>query len=60
MASDNCRYAAAGLPTAGVGMDRPGYQTPAATLYRLEPTPLAAVTRLVTATVRQLAFSVTG
>ncbi|MEV0840314.1 M28 family peptidase [Actinocatenispora sera] len=55
MASDNRRYAAAGLPAAGVGMGMPGYQTPAETPDRVEPDTLLAATRLVTATVRILA-----
>jgi Zn-dependent M28 family amino/carboxypeptidase len=55
MASDNRRYAAAGLPAAGIGMGMPGYQTPAETPDRVEPDTLLAATRLVTTTVRTLA-----
>jgi Zn-dependent M28 family amino/carboxypeptidase len=54
MASDNRRYAAAGLPAVGIGMGMPGYQTPAETPDRVEPDTLSAATRLVTATVRAL------
>ncbi|SEB47012.1 Peptidase family M28 [Amycolatopsis tolypomycina] len=60
MASGNRRYAAAGLPAAGIGMGIPGYQTPAETADRVETHTLVAATRLVVATVRQLAGSVTG
>lgn len=51
MASDNRRYAAAGLPAVGVGMGMPGYQTPAETSDRVQATTLLAATRLVVATV---------
>ena len=53
--SDNRRYAAAGLPTVGIGMGIPGYQTPAETPDRVDPATLVAATRLVVATVRHLA-----
>lgn len=54
MASDNRRYAAAGLPAIGIGMGMPGYQTPAETPDRVEPRTLLASARLVLATVEQL------
>ncbi|OXM59311.1 M28 family peptidase [Amycolatopsis vastitatis] len=60
MASDNRRYAAVGLPAVGIGMGMPGYQTPAETADRVETDTLVAATRLVAATVRRLATSVTG
>lgn len=55
MPSDNRRYAAAGLPAIGIGMGMPGYQTPAETYDRVETETLLSATRLVVATVRQLA-----
>ncbi|WP_040457171.1 M28 family metallopeptidase [Kribbella catacumbae] len=54
MASDNRRYAAAGLPAVGIGMGMPGYQTPAETPDRVDPGTLLASAGLVLATVRQL------
>jgi hypothetical protein len=54
MASDNRRYAAAGLPAIGIGMGMPGYQTPAETPDRVEARTLLAATNLVTATVDHL------
>lgn len=54
MASDNRRYAAAGLPAIGIGMGIPGYQTPAETPDRVDPATLVAATRLVVATVHHL------
>ncbi|MFI6801706.1 M28 family metallopeptidase [Streptosporangium canum] len=51
MASDNRRYAAAGLAAIGIGMGMPGYQTPAETPDRVEEETLLAAARLVTATV---------
>ncbi|GAB3922768.1 hypothetical protein GCM10029976_012030 [Kribbella albertanoniae] len=54
MASDNRRYAAAGLPAIGIGMGMPGYQTTAETPDRVEARTLVAATNLVTATVNQL------
>jgi aminopeptidase YwaD len=54
MASDNRRYAAAGLPAIGIGMGMPGYQTPAETPDRVEARTLLAATNLVVATVNQL------
>ncbi len=51
MASDNRRYAAAGLAAIGIGMGMPGYQTPAETPERVEAATLAAAARLLTATV---------
>ncbi|GAA1720553.1 hypothetical protein GCM10009765_80970 [Fodinicola feengrottensis] len=54
MASDNRRYAAAGLPAVGIGMGMPGYQTPAETPDRVNDDTLLAATRLVVETVRVL------
>ena len=54
MASDNRRYAAAGLPAIGIGMGMPGYHTPAETPDRVEARTLLAAANLVTATVDQL------
>ncbi|WP_328989678.1 M28 family metallopeptidase [Kribbella sp. NBC_01245] len=54
MASDNRRYAAAGLPAIGIGMGMPGYQTPAETPDRVEATTLLAAADLVVATVHAL------
>lgn len=54
MASDNRRYAAAGLPAIGIGMGMPGYQTPAETPDRVEARTLLAATDLVVATVNHL------
>jgi aminopeptidase YwaD len=53
--SDNRRYAAAGLPTVGIGMGIPGYQTPAETPNRVQPAVLATAVRLLVATVHNLA-----
>ncbi|MEU4539565.1 M28 family peptidase [Streptosporangium sp. NPDC023825] len=55
MASDNRRYAAAGLAAIGIGMGMPGYQTPAETPDRVEPATLAAAARLLVSTVWLLA-----
>ncbi|HET6704327.1 M28 family metallopeptidase, partial [Amycolatopsis sp.] len=55
MASDNRRYAAAGLAAVGIGMGMPGYQTPAETPDRVETDTLISATRLVVATVMGLA-----
>ncbi|MEU4393350.1 M28 family peptidase [Kribbella sp. NPDC023855] len=57
MASDNRRYAAAGLPSIGIGMGMPGYQTPAETPDRVEPRTLLAAAALVVATVEHLTKS---
>ncbi|QFY09336.1 M28 family peptidase [Nonomuraea phyllanthi] len=54
MASDNRRYAAAGLASIGVGMGMPGYQTPAETPDRVQPDTLLAAARLLVATVMLL------
>jgi len=54
MASDNRRYAAAGLPAIGIGMGMPGYQTPAETPDRVDVPTLLAAASLVTATVDHL------
>ena len=54
IASDNRRYAAAGLPAVGIGMGMPGYQTPAETPDRVDPGTLLASVDLVLAAVRHL------
>ncbi|MEV3984490.1 M28 family peptidase [Nonomuraea sp. NPDC049758] len=55
MASDNRRYATAGLAAIGIGMGMPGYQTPAETPDRVEPDTLMAAARLLVAAVGLLA-----
>ncbi|MFI7416627.1 M28 family metallopeptidase [Nonomuraea sp. NPDC049684] len=55
MASDNRRYAAAGLAAIGIGMGMPGYQTPAETPDRVQPDTLMAAARLLVAAVGLLA-----
>ncbi|MEV4174811.1 M28 family peptidase, partial [Nonomuraea sp. NPDC049709] len=55
MASDNRRYAAAGLAAIGIGMGMPGYQTPAETPDRVEAGTLMTAARLLLATVSRLA-----
>ena len=50
VASDNRRYAAAGLATAGIGAGMAGYHSPADTPDRVETGTLSAVARLVVAT----------
>ncbi|NUR91646.1 MAG: M28 family peptidase, partial [Nonomuraea sp.] len=55
MASDNRRYAAAGLASIGIGMGMPGYQTPAETPDRVEPGTLVAAARLLVAVTALLA-----
>ncbi|MGV9775399.1 M28 family metallopeptidase [Streptosporangium sp. NPDC003464] len=55
MASDNRRYAAAGLAAIGIGMGMPGYQTPAETPDRVEVDTLVAAARLLVAAVGLLA-----
>ncbi|MGV9309866.1 M28 family metallopeptidase [Nonomuraea sp. NPDC004354] len=57
MASDNRRYAAAGLAALGIGMGMPGYQTPAETPDRVDKDTLLAAARLITATVWRLAHA---
>jgi aminopeptidase YwaD len=57
MPSDNRRYAAAGLAAVGIGMGLPGYQTPAETPDRVSPDTLDRASRLVIATVTNLAAS---
>ncbi|WP_246268730.1 M28 family metallopeptidase [Nonomuraea typhae] len=57
MASDNRRYAAAGLAAIGIGMGMPGYQTPAETPDRVEQDTLLAAARLIIATVWRLAHA---
>ncbi|WBQ05124.1 M28 family metallopeptidase [Kribbella sp. CA-293567] len=54
MASDNRRYAAAGLPAIGIGMGMPGYQTPAETPDKVEGRTLLAAAALIRATVDHL------
>ncbi|MDW5325011.1 M28 family metallopeptidase [Plantactinospora sp. KLBMP9567] len=51
VASDNRRYAGAGLAAIGIGAGMAGYHSPADTPDRVEPDTLAAITRLVVATV---------
>jgi Zn-dependent M28 family amino/carboxypeptidase len=60
MASDNRRYAAAGLPAIGIGMGIPGYQTPAETPARVDLTTLETAVRLVVATVQDLCTTPTS
>jgi aminopeptidase YwaD len=50
VASDNRRYAAAGLPAVGIGAGMPGYHSAADTPDRVDPDTLAAVAKLVVAT----------
>jgi len=50
VASDNRRYAAAGLAAVGIGAGMGGYHSPADTADRVDPATLAAVCRLVVAT----------
>jgi hypothetical protein len=47
VASDNRRYAAAGLPAVGIGAGMGGYHSPADTADRVDLATLAAVCRLV-------------
>ncbi|NUR28133.1 MAG: M28 family peptidase [Catenulispora sp.] len=54
MASDNRRYAAAGLAAVGIGMGMPGYQTPAETPDRVDPGALVVAARLLISTVMLL------
>jgi Iap family predicted aminopeptidase len=51
VASDNRRYAAAGLPAVGIGAGMAGYHSPADTPDRVDHATVAAITRLVVATV---------
>jgi hypothetical protein len=51
VASDNRRYAAAGLPAIGIGAGMAGYHSPADTPERVDPGTLVAIARLVVATV---------
>ncbi|GIJ68221.1 M28 family metallopeptidase [Virgisporangium ochraceum] len=51
VASDNRRYAAAGLPAIGVGAGMAGYHSPADTPDRVEPETLTAIAQLVLAAV---------
>ncbi|MGV9601454.1 M28 family metallopeptidase, partial [Streptosporangium sandarakinum] len=60
MASDNRRYAAAGLAAIGIGMGMPGYQTPAETPDRVQPNTLLAAARLLVATTWLLSSRSTG
>jgi Zn-dependent M28 family amino/carboxypeptidase len=54
MPSDNRRYAAVGLPSIGIGMGIPGYQTPAETADRVDARTMDAAARLLTGTVWHL------
>lgn len=54
VASDNRRYAAAGLPSVGIGMGMVGYHTPADTPDRVDLDTLVAATRLIVATARHI------
>lgn len=51
VASDNRRYAAAGMPAIGIGAGMGGYHSPADTAGRVDATTLVTVCRLVVATV---------
>jgi aminopeptidase YwaD len=57
VASDNRRYAAAGLAAVGIGASMAGYHSPADTPDRVDPATLAAIARLVVATVWLVATS---
>ena len=50
VASDNRRYAAAGLAAVGIGAGMAGYHSPADTADRVEPDTMVAICRLVVAT----------
>ena len=50
VASDNRRYAAAGLAALGIGAGMAGYHSPADTADRVQPDTLTAITHLVAAT----------
>ena len=58
VASDNRRYAAAGLAVVGLGAGMPGYHTEHDTAERVEAETLVAIARLVVATVRELGRAV--
>ncbi len=60
MPSDNRRYAAAGLPSVGIGMGMPGYQTPTETPERVSPDTLERAARLVVVTAVHLTVARTG
>lgn len=51
VASDNRRYAAAGLPAVGIGAGMAGYHSPADTPDRVDPATMTALAHLVVATV---------
>jgi aminopeptidase YwaD len=51
VASDNRRYAAVGLPAVGIGAGMAGYHSPADTPDRVATATMAAIVRLVVATV---------
>nr|WP_223297243.1 M28 family peptidase [Catenulispora acidiphila] len=55
VASDNRRYAAAGLATVGLGAGMPGYHSEHDTADRVQPATLLAMVRLVVGTVEHLA-----
>ncbi len=50
VASDNRRYAAAGLAAVGIGAGMAGYHSPADTADRVDPATMVAICRLVVAT----------
>ncbi|MEV4536525.1 M28 family peptidase [Asanoa sp. NPDC049518] len=50
VASDNRRYAAAGLAAVGIGAGMAGYHSPADTAERVDPATMVAICRLVVAT----------
>ncbi|MEV4620814.1 M28 family peptidase [Asanoa sp. NPDC049573] len=50
VASDNRRYAAAGLAAVGIGAGMAGYHSPSDTADRVDPATMAAICRLVVAT----------
>ncbi|GAA4716640.1 M28 family metallopeptidase [Phytohabitans rumicis] len=57
VASDNRRYAAAGLPAVGIGAGMGGYHSPADTPDRVDPGTMTAIARLVIATVWHISTS---
>jgi aminopeptidase YwaD len=57
VASDNRRYAAAGLPAVGIGAGMAGYHSPADTPDRIDTATLTAIARLVVATAWSLAMA---
>jgi hypothetical protein len=55
VASDNRRYAAAGLATLGIGAGMAGYHSPADTADRVDPATMTLVCRLIVATAHLIA-----